>query len=337
MKTPPTLTKRGLVVFIISFLLLLILMLVNFLQYYYSDIFNKGLDFLIILKLIILGLGFLWIDVPVFTTIIAGAILYKKLFNEKKDLTKLFRKDIIVVTVFSLFVCVFATFIQPNMRLHFTTLLFNIRFTPPGGKIVQMADISSFKGYAGNQNIFGVITINDSLNNEIEKSKERLKTILKTNASSKTLDSLFINNQLSSLKITRLDLKKHNAKWNGYNYSVKDLENQIIIAEQNIKTIDKEVRLNKLRIWKMFFVPLTIILFFIMSLQLGIVFHKIHNIKLIICLMFCVAPIWYYLSLHIDSLIKKGYINIVMGKLGLLLLLLFADIFLYCFIRNKNK
>ncbi len=336
MKLPPTLTKKGLVLFLIFFCLFLTLLIINLLHNYSSDIFNKGLDYFIISKLIVLGVGTLWLESLAFATIITGAIIYRKLFNDNQDLKRLFRKDIIVVTLFSVCICFFAVFIQPSIKLRFMVLLYDIEMTAPGEKFERKVDISIFKESAISKNIFGIVAINDSLNNEIDNIKEQLKTNLKTNASPETLDSLFMNDKLSSLKITRLELKNHKAKRNGNNYTIQDIETPLILAKQAVNLINKKLTINKLMIWKMFFIPLSIILFFIMSVLIGIIGYKTNPITLIILLMFLIAPIWYYLSIYIDFLIKNESISISLGKLGLLSLLVLFNIVLYCIqIRKK--
>ncbi len=335
LQIPPVLNKKGLFLFLILLFAFLMLMVVLLLSEYASDIFNKGFDYQIIAKLIILSTGNLLPTALAFPTIIAGTILYRKLSKDNQYLKFLFLKDMIVVALFSLFLWVFAAFIQPNINLHFVSLLYDMQHTAPGKKL-EKSNLSLFKGKAMTENIGGIIAINDSLKHEIRNSKEHLKKYLKTNASPETLDSLFANNALSYIGFTKMDFENHTAKWNGYHYPVKYLERQIMMTKHEVNSIKQKLTMNMHKIWQMFFIPLSMLLLFMMSVQLGIIHSKTNIIKLLVFLMFLVVPIWYYSSIYVGKIIDKQLISIALGKLGLLCVLLLFNFGLYI-VRKKQK
>jgi lipopolysaccharide export LptBFGC system permease protein LptF len=331
---PPTLTKHGLFPFVFSFFIVLTLISTQFLLKYSADMFGKGLYCSTIAQLIILEIGNILLIALPFPTIIAGVFLYRKLFREKKHLLKAFRHDIIVMGSFSFLVWMFAAFIQPNINLEFMSLLYDIRKTAPQEEI-KRTDLSLFNGHTTTESIVGLMLLNDSLNNKLENSKERLRKTLRTYAPPERLDSLLATIDLTKSDLTKNEIKNDKAVWDGYNYPTKSLTTRITSAEREIGNFKREINRNNQKIWQMFFIPLALLLLFILSTQLGILNHQTNLIIVIGSLIFFVIPAWYCLTFFVEKLIKTEIISVGLGKLGLLIVLLICNFGLYLKTRKE--
>ncbi len=332
---PPVLSKKGLFPFLIVFAVLFILITWNFILIGYNDLFNKGLDFVVIIDFVVSEVASLLPEILTFSLMISAAILYKRLFNENTDLLKCFRQDLIVVVLFSFFIWVFAAFIEPKIDWHAKSIYISIKRMPRGEKF-KMVDMSKYKYNYMSEDLVGIITISDSLNNEIEKSKEYLRKFLKTHASPEVIDSLFVNtNDLSNLGFTREEIKNYKAQWNGQEYPAIFLRGKIMNTKSDVKYFKNQLKKGNKLIWQMFFTPIPLLLLFIMSVQLGIINYKTNHIVLIVFLYFFIVTAWSYLSSYINKLINKETISVVQGNLSLLLILLLVNLGLNIMVRKK--
>lgn len=334
-RPPPTLTTKGVLPFVMTLFIVLVLLTMQLLSKYSEDIFGKGIDNVVIAQFVILGTGILLLFALPYPIIISSVLLYRRLFREKTHIYSAFRRDIKVVVIFSLLTCLFAAFIQPRIKLSFHSLLFDVKRKAPDDQLVR-TDISIFKGSGMTENIIGIIDINDSLNTKIENRQEELIKSLKTNASPERLDSLVTNSDLSEVGLTANEILTYEADWDGSGYSDKRLATTIKAAELEIRSLRKKLKDNNYKIGNMFFIPISLLLLFVLSIQIGIINHRIKLPLLIISLCFSAVPIWYYLTHYIDDLIKEGVISILVGKLGLLLILLVGNFGLF-YLRTRNE
>lgn len=332
-RLPPTLSAKGLLPFAIVFFIVLALLTSQFFFKYSSDVFGKGIDNSAIAQLIISAMGsFLHMALP-YPVIIASALLYRRLFRENKQLLASFRRDVVVVVSFSILVWFFAAFIKPNVNLNLRSLLWDIAMTSPEREF-KRTDASFFRGRATTENIFGIVTVNDTLHVKIVRSRETLKKSLKSYVSPERLDSLLANTDLSEIGLTANEIKTYNAEWDGYHYPTKNLMAAIARTEMEIKSLKIKVSRNNREIWTMFVLPLSLLLLFVLCVQLGIINHKTNLLFLILSLTFFVVPVWYMLTYCADYFIATETISIAAGNLGLLAILLLCNLGFYSWTRK---
>jgi lipopolysaccharide export LptBFGC system permease protein LptF len=325
---PPTLTRNAIITFATTLLIVLTILTSKFLMKYFDDIFGKNLDTSIIIQIIILVIeDLLLITLPI-PVIIASVVLYRHIFKENKEPLITLRQDIMVVTLFSIIVLVYATFFHPNITLSFRSLLYDIKAKTTEEKL-ERTDLNLFKSNPMTKNLFDIIVLNDSLNNKIQNLKEELMKFVKKHTPPEKIDSIIANVDISKVKLTANDIKNYEVIWDGYEYSLRSIINIVSGRIWAIDNLKKEINRNKQIIWQMFFTPLALLFLFILGAQLGIISHKTNIIGLIIFLVSFIIPIFYFLTFYGDQLVKKGIISITMNKLGVLIILILCNLGLY--------
>lgn len=323
--------KKALWGFLISMLALVALFLTQYLLKYSEDIFNKNLDFSIILQLILLvGSSFIFYALPI-SVLIMSLIYFRE--KHKLSLEKMALKPIVIpVLVIGLFALFLSAFITPTINLYHYSLLFDIRQKFPDQEMTR-TDLSLFKGAIPTSNFFQLGDISDSLQKQKQERIENLILIIKSNIEPSKINDLVKLELAEKLGLTlqSFDISADNSYKVGYRY--EDLVLMMISFDKQFSDINK-ISLER---QNMLSYPLALILLFYIGLFLGILNRNNKLIFIVIGVFFVILPGYYSLVFGFDSLVLSGTMLSFMAQVSKLSILLLITVGLYYYAGKMLK
>ncbi len=162
--------KQGVLGFVITFILMVILLTIMFLTKDSNDIFNRNLDFSIILEVTFYGLiSMVALSLPV-SVLVMTIVYYRQLLRQGQKTIR-FKNSLLFSIPISIVCFIWLSFVSPINNLHMLGLVYDIRCTAPDEPLVRN-DITLFKDSPMANNYFQVGHAIDSLKTEQSSATE---------------------------------------------------------------------------------------------------------------------------------------------------------------------
>ena len=165
-KSNNSVLKQGMLGFVITFSLILIILTSHYLYNYRDDLLYKNFDYSIILKFAFYGLiSMVALSLPI-SVLVMTAVYYRQLIRQGQKAIK-FKNGLLFSISISIVCFLWLSFVSPINNLHSLCLLYDIRSTEPYEPI-KRTDIEVFKkyNYPLTSNYFQVSSAIDSLMTE---------------------------------------------------------------------------------------------------------------------------------------------------------------------------
>ena len=163
-KSNNSVLKQGLLGFVLTFSLILIILTVHYLYKYSDHLLYKNFDFSIILKFVSHGLISMVAPALPISVLTMTTVYYRQLLRRGQKTIK-FKNGLFFSISISIVCFIWLSFVSPINNLHTLGLLYDIRLTAPGEPI-ERTDIEKFKDYPATNNYFQIGNAIDSLATE---------------------------------------------------------------------------------------------------------------------------------------------------------------------------
>ena len=163
-KSNNSVLKQGLLGFVITFSLTLIILTLHYLYNYSDHLLYKNFDFSIILKFAFYGLiSMVALSLPI-SVLAMTTVYYRQLLRQGQKTIK-FKNGLLFSIPISIVCFIWLSFVSPINNLHSFGLLYDIRLTAPDEPI-KHTDIEVFNGNPMTSNYFQIGNAIDSLATE---------------------------------------------------------------------------------------------------------------------------------------------------------------------------
>ena len=292
--------KQAILVFLLTFVVMISLLMIEFFIHYHRDLFGKNLATSDIFKVTFLGmLSVLEFAFPI-SLLVMTLVHYRNISKQGFSEIKL-KSTLLISSVFAVIFFIWIAFLLPVVDLHLAGFLYDIR-SKEINKPIERSSLTLFKDSPSTSSYF---QLNDLMDSTYSHSLVEIKNISK---------------YVEANRISGNELKAYQ-------------------EDINHKTEQANYEMNKLRIKKshMLTFPIMIFILFYSGMFLGVL-NKNNRLSLILFSTYCtVLPGIYFLSRYFENLAKESTLTPFQGQLYFILIILSITLALYFYAKSHLK
>ena len=331
-------SRRGFVVFLISFLGLLLLALFHFYFKFGDDIFGKGLPFVVIAHLSFLALTDMVFLVLPFTFFLVGAVLYHAAVRSNKPIRGALKKDVAISGSFGLLLFLFLGFVQPNYDKDFKLLLYDVQSTSSGQTFKHTYLETVFDDYPTTTSFPNLFYVLHSIDIRMSEVEEEIAAVIKNYSAPEDLENVIDQLDLSNTSLTRERILANDTPFNGTRQSIELIKQVVYGKIMMIENLQSMQRNFELEIWNRISYPLLLVVLFFFGGSLGMILKRIRPALLIVIVLLALFPLLLYLLILKDYMIINDKISNLLGNLLVQsFLLIVTVVFMLIVVKFRKK
>lgn len=314
----PIISLKGLLLFGLVILALLIYA-VSFFYYKYSDdIFTKDLTNGQLFRLTIYALGYQlsYLIIPVL--FFGAGLVYRSFRKCNERFLDGLKRDSIVLLLIGGFLWYYYAYAQVKIDQRFFAMLFDVQMLGPDEKLPTESDTYDLMGSPDLSEMHQQI---DTLDVQIKGVENTLMDMIVTQTPTSELDKVVSSIDFGTTSITTEDVLSYPGEWDGIDRDTRQFTDRPIPMIRFIESLLDQQERYQDEIRLMHLSPIFVVLFLLLGMNLGYLlpFHSMATLGILIG----VGYAWYIGTTMLEGFIQVDYSNqssVLLGKISFLTL-----------------